>query len=428
MKQVFVGKFIRSKESKEAEESEEQKLERERKEFIKKQKHNKLPDIDRIVNIYDLQALSERMMKKESWDYYISGADDEITLRENESAFQRIWLKPRVLINVSNINTNTKILGYPSTLPIYFSATALTKFAHPDGDLAISRAAGNKGLIQMFPTLSSCSIESVPQNSTPDQVHFFQLYLNTDRSLIERLVKRVEGSGFKALCITVDAPVIGRRERDIRNKYMDSNTPNLQRVQTLNRNKGVAKAIGGWIDPSFSWDDLRWIKTITNMPIVLKGIQTAEDAILAVQHNIPAIIISNHGGRQLDSSRSGIEILEEVVTALKRENLFGLIEIWVDGGIRRGTDVFKALAMGATAVGIGRPMLYGLASYGQEGVEKVIDLFRDELTICMGNMGTPSISDINSSHVITKNLGDHYALSPTNYSSQNNYKPILAKL
>jgi L-lactate dehydrogenase (cytochrome) len=402
--------------------------------FKQRQKKKKLPEIENIVNVYDLQRLAQKMMTKENWDYYISGADDEITLRENEYVFQRIWLKPRVLINVTKIDTTSKILGIPTSMPIYLTATALTKLAHPEGDLAISKAAQTKGLLHMVPILGSCPLEEIHNNAkTTNQPLFFQLYMNENREMVETILRRVkECDSYKAICVTVDAPVLGRRERDIRNRLInfeqDKNTPHVLNAQKIQgKGRGYAQSIA-FTDPSLHWEDLEWIRSITNLPIVLKGVQTGEDAILAVKHNVSAIILSNHGGRQLDYARSSIEVLEEVTEYLKRENLVGKIEIWVDGGIRRGTDIFKAIALGATAVGIGRSMLFGLASYGQEGVEKVVDLLREELVVCMTNMGTPSIQHINSSHILRHNLHDHFLPSPTNFSSEHNYSPLLSKL
>jgi L-lactate dehydrogenase (cytochrome) len=364
------------------------------------------------------------MMKKEGWDYYSSGADDEVTLRENHVAFQRIWLKPRVLVNVSKVNMSCKILGHQSTLPLYLTATALGKLAHPDGELAITRAAFNQGVIQMCPTLASYSLEEMMAAKQPGQVQFYQLYVNYNKKTTEEIIRKAEKGGCAALCITVDAPKLGRREKDMRNKFL-AKPPDVQKSKPINRSEGTARALSGFIDPSLNWNDLAWFKSITKMPIVLKGIQCAEDAVLAVQHGVAGIILSNHGGRQLDFARSGIEILPEVMSALRQIGAEKKIEVWVDGGVRRGTDIFKAIALGATAVGIGRPILYGLASYGQAGVERVIELFKEEFEMCMTLMGVTSISEINPSFLSITNLSDHITPTPKDFLTSQTYIPLL---
>jgi len=231
---------------------------------------------------------------------------------------------------------------------------------------------------------------------------------------------------MKALCITVDAPQLGRREKDMRHKF-EHEAPDLQKKHTggpVNKNQGTAKALSSFIDPSLSWKDIKWFRSITKMAIVLKGIQCAEDAILAVQHGVDAIILSNHGGRQLDFGRSAVEILVEVMAALKSINAQNKIEVYIDGGIRRGTDIFKALALGARGVGIGRPTLYGLAAYGEEGVNRVLELLKEEFEVCMKLMGTPTIADIRSEMVHTRNIYDHFSAQPKSTLFDNVYVPL----
>ena len=193
-----------------------------------------------MVNIFDFEEVAKQVMKKESWDYYSSGGDDEICLRENHLAFQRIWLKPRVMVDVSNVNMTSDMLGYKCSIPLYISATALAKLAHPDGEVALTRAAFTHDIIQMCPTLSSCSLEEMAGARQPNQTQFFQLYVNRDRNVTKQLVEKVEASGMKALFITVDAPCLGRREKDMRNKFV-AIEPNVQRGQNLNRNQGTAR-------------------------------------------------------------------------------------------------------------------------------------------------------------------------------------------
>ena len=317
---------------------------------------NVAPSLDTCLNLYDFEAIASRTMKKPGWAYYSSGADDEITLRENHSAFHRIWLRPRVMVNVKKIDMSSEILGHRVALPLYLSAAAMCKLGHPDGETAWTRAAGSEGIIQMIPTLSSCALEDIMDARIEGQTVFFQLYVNSNRDTCRRIVEKAERLGCKAMFITCDAPQLGNREKDRRVKVSHSGA-NVQSGKVATKSEGTAKALTTFIDPSLNWADIAWFRSITKMRIVLKGIATAEDALLAVEHDIPAIVLSNHGGRQLDFARSGIEILPEVMAALRAKGVQDKIEVFVDGGVRRGTDIFKALALGAKAVGLSRPAL-----------------------------------------------------------------------
>lgn len=381
------------------------------------------PPLSHMLNVFDFEAVAKLVMKKEAWDYYSSGADDEITLRENHAAFHRIWLRPRVMVNVSNIDMSCTLLGTQSSFPLYITATALAKLGHPDGEVALTRAAHSQGIIQMCPTLASCSLDEMIAARKEGQSQWFQLYVNRDKKVTEEVIRKAEKGGMKALFVTVDAPQLGRREKDMRNKFTDE-PPDLQKKDDVKRSQGTAKAITKFIDPSLCWDDIKWFQSITKMPIILKGVQCGEDAILAVKHGVQGIVVSNHGGRQLDYARSGIEVLVEVMDALKSIGADKKLDVFVDGGIRRGTDIFKAIALGAKAVGIGRPVLYGLSAYGQDGVEQVIDLLKEELRNTMMLMGTPTIADIKPDMVITKNVADHFAVSPKDYLSTHTYVPL----
>ncbi|KAJ3086313.1 hypothetical protein HK102_013300 [Quaeritorhiza haematococci] len=389
------------------------------------------PSLDACLNLFDFEAVAKTVLKPEAWAYYSSGADDELTLRENHSAFHRIWLKPRVLVNVKNVNTQTTMLGTPCSLPIYISATALGKLGHPEGEVVLTRGAGTRGIIQMIPTLASCSLDEIVDAAIPGQTQWFQLYVNQDRAITAKLVKHAEARGCKALCITADAPALGRREKDMRTKFVDD-APDEMDSKSVNRSQGAARAISTFIDPSLSWDDLTWFRSITKLPIIIKGIQCGEDAVLAARAGVDGIIVSNHGGRQLDTSRSGIETLAEVMDHLSRAGLKNKLEVYVDGGIRRGTDVFKALALGAKGVGLGRPFLYAMAAYGQQGVERCIDLLKDELEMVMRLMGTPTLKDVGPHCLLTHNLPYHVGEAPRDVLSDLVYSsletPIKAKL
>ncbi|CAG8453848.1 12051_t:CDS:1 [Acaulospora morrowiae] len=383
----------------------------------------KKPALSEMLNLYDFEAVASQVLTAEAWAYYSSGAEDEITLRENHNAFHRIWLRPRVMRNVLNVDSSTKILGHHSSFPLYITATALGKLGHPEGEVVLTRASYKQKIIQMIPTLASCSLDEMISARGEGQIQFFQLYVNSDKNITKKIVQAAEEKGCKALFITVDAPQLGRREKDMRVKFVDA-PPDVQGEHEIRRDRGAALAISKFIDPSLNWDDLKWFMSITSMPIVLKGIQTSEDAILAAKYGCKGIVLSNHGGRQLDFARSAIEILPEVVDSLKKEGLLDSIEIYVDGGIRRGTDIFKAIALGAKAVGIGRPMLYAMSSYGQEGVEHALQLLKDELEMVMRLMGVNTLADIRPEMVDIKNLKDHNFV-PKDYLFSNVYdKPI----
>ena len=384
----------------------------------------KKPPIDAMLNTFDFENVAAHTMAEEGWGYYSSGADDEITLRENHSAFQRIWFKPRILVNVKNIDMTTSILGVDSSLPLYFSATALGKLAHDDGELAISRAAAKTGVIYMLPTLSSYTLDEMLEVRQPDQVQFAQLYVNAQRERTEEYVQRLEAGGAKALFVTVDAPQLGRREKDMRNKF--TKNADVQKGEEVNRSEGVARAISEFIDPSLCWDDITWLKSFTKLPIILKGVGCGLDTVMAYEMGCAGVVLSNHGGRQLDTARSGIEILPEATAALHKHdpNWRSRFEVYVDGGIRRASDIFKALALGATAVGIGRPVLYSLASYGQPGVEKMCSLFKEELTMIMRLMGTQAITDITEDHVLYSSLMSHIPAQARDHLQLDTYEPL----
>lgn len=256
----------------------------------------------------------------------------------------------------------------------------------------------------------------------PGQVQFFQLYCNSSKEVTANLVTKAESLGYKALCITVDAPGLGRREKDMRHKFAAA--PPSAHGGMKDVGAGTGKALSTFIDPSLSWKDITWIQGLTSMPVVLKGIQCGEDAILAAKQGVQGIILSNHGGRQLEFARSAIEVLPEVMDALRSIGAEKRVEVYIDGGIRRGTDIYKALALGAKAVGIGRPAIFGLAAYGQKGVEKAVECFKEEFEMTMRLMGTPKIADIRSSMVCTRNLHDHFAPQAPSDLARRVYQPL----
>jgi len=361
-----------------------------------------LAPISHILNTRDMAQAAESVMEPAGWAYYASAADDEVTLGENEAALGRLWLRPRVLVDVSKVDTSVQLLGAPSSFPLYVTATALAKLADPQGEVAITRACAKANVPYMCPTLSSCSLEEMTSARAPGQTQWFQLYVNKDRALAKDLLQRAEAGGCKAVLVTVDAPQLGRRERDMRFKAPQKSA--VQEGDRVDTSRGTANALSSFIDPSLSWKDIEWIAGVTRLTLGLKGIQSGKDAVLATQRGAQAIVVSNHGGRQLDYARSGVEVLVEVMAALHKAGLHRQITVFVDGGIRRGTDIFKCLALGADGVGIGRPVLHGLAAYGEVGVVKTITMLRDEFATCLMMMGCPTVADIKAEMVVTSKL------------------------
>ncbi|KAG9038297.1 hypothetical protein FRB95_002258 [Tulasnella sp. JGI-2019a] len=384
------------------------------------------PNLEECLNLHDFEAVAKLTLTDKAWAYYSSAADDEITHRENRAAFQRIWFRPRVLRDVTNVDWSTTILGHKTSLPIYMSATALGKLGHPDGEINLVKAAGKHSVIQMIPTLASCSFDEMMDAAVPGQVQFMQLYVNKDREKTKRIVQRAEQRGVKALFITVDAPQLGRREKDMRMKFEDEGSAVQKESKTkVDRNQGAARAISSFIDPGLSWKDIPWFRSITNMPLILKGVQCWEDAVLAYEHGCEGIVLSNHGGRQIDTSRSGIEVLVEVVDELKKRGMFRnpgqRFEIFVDGGVRRASDVLKAIALGATAVGLGRAFIYASSAYGQEGVEKAIQILNDEFEMNLRLLGAQNLTEVVPSMVDASSLGTHLTTVPEDALYRGNY-------
>ena len=274
----------------------------------------------------------------------------------------------------------------------------------------------------MLPTLSSYTLDEMLAARTPDQVVFSQLYVNPERSRSEEYVAKLEAAGVQALFVTVDAPQLGRREKDMRNKFTQQGSDvqgDDEDEGAVDRSQGATRAISSYIDPGLNWEDVPWLKSITKMKVLLKGVQCAEDAVMAFKSGLAGCVLSNHGGRQLDTCRPGIEVLPEVMEAVKAEGATKEnFAVFIDGGVRRGGDVFKAVALGAQAVGVGRPVLYSLASYGQNGIVRMVHMLQDELQMVMRLAGTPNIPSITEKHVITTNLADHIVPLPLDCSQE----------
>lgn len=355
-----------------------------------------------ITNVCEYEEIAKQKLPKMIYDYYASGAEDQWTLQENRNAFSRILFRPRILIDVSNIDMTTTVLGFNISMPIMIAPTAMQKMAHPQGEYATARAASAANTIMTLSSWATSSVEEVA--STGPGVRFFQLYVYKDRDVVRQLVKRAERAGFKAIVLTVDTPRLGRREADIKNRFTLPPFLTLKNFEDLDLGKmertndsGLASYVASQVDRSLSWKDVKWLQTITSLPIIVKGVMTAEDTRLAIQAGVAGIVVSNHGARQLDYVPATINCLEEVVKAAR-----GQVPVFLDGGIRRGTDAFKALALGASGVFIGRPVVFALAADGEAGVRKVLQMLRDELELTMALSGCTSLKEITRNHIITE--------------------------
>lgn len=380
------------------------------------------PPLNQIFNSFDFEYVARHTMSPNAWAYYSSGSDDEITVRENHRAFHKIWFRPRVLVDVKNVDISTTMLGTKSSVPFYITATALGKLGHPEGEVVLTRGADKMDVIQMIPTLASCSFDEIVDAATDKQTQWMQLYVNMDREVTKKIVQHAEKRGVKGLFITVDAPQLGRREKDMRTKFGDPGAQVQQSDDSVDRSQGAARAISSFIDPSLSWKDIPWFQSITKMPIILKGVQCAEDALKAVEYKVNGILLSNHGGRQLEFARPSIEVLVEVMAALRAKGWQDYIEVYIDGGIRRATDVIKALCLGAKGVGIGRPFLYAMSTYGEEGVCHLIQLLKDEMEMNMRLIGANKIEDLNPNMVDLKSIFTHSADTARDILGENVYQ------
>ncbi|KAH7267933.1 hypothetical protein MRS44_011777 [Fusarium solani] len=351
---------------------------------------NKKPPLSQCLTLRDFEAVAQQTMRRESWEYYSTGAEDEFTLKENITAFQKIRFRPKVLVNVEHVDISTTLLGTKTAIPIYVSATASAKLGHPEGEVVLTRASNNHGIVQMIPLYSSCPIEEIADARAPDATQWFQIYVKKDRTATRNAVEKAERLGCKALCITVDNPHLGSRERVLRSHH-EGETSNIDEFEDAPATE---------LDPSLTtnaslaWEDIPWFQSITKMPIIIKGVQRVEDVLTAVRYGVNGVILSNHGGRQLEYAEAPIEVLAEVMPILRERGLDQKIEVYMDGGVRRGTDVLKALCLGARGVGIGRPFLYAMAGYGQKGIEKAMRIFKDELERNMRLIGCNSIDEL----------------------------------
>ena len=333
------------------------------------------------LNVFEYELLAKERMNPVYWDFYAGGSDDEVTLRANQADFARIRLRPRMLVDVTQCDTSTSVLGRPVPMPILIAPTSMHCLAHPEGECATAQGAGAARALMIASTDATRPLEEIAQAASGPL--WFQLYIYGSLEVAGGLIRRAEAAGYQAIVLTVDLPVMGNRERSKRHA-VPMPPPPLVEANFV----GIAQEDLGQVP--VTWNIIDWVRGESGLPILVKGILTAEDALLALEHGVSGIIVSNHGGRQLDGTVTSIEALPEIVDAVA-----GRCEVYLDGGIRRGTDIFKALALGARAVLVGRPILWGLAVDGASGVQQVLSILHTELERAMKLAGCPTIASIN---------------------------------
>jgi 4-hydroxymandelate oxidase len=347
------------------------------------------------LNLHELEAIAREKLTAMAYGYYASGALEEVTLRENVAAWGRMPIHHRVLVDVSARDPATAVLGTRVSMPVLVAPTAFHRLACDDGEIATARAAAGAGTVMCLSSLSNTRVEEVCTAAGTSPV-WFQLYVYRDREATAALAARAEAAGARAIVLTVDAPLLGRRERDVRNQF---HLPSGLRVENLTAaghgevgeraaQSGLADYFAEKLDPGLTWKDIGWLRSVTRLPVIVKGVVRPDDARRAIDHGAAGIVVSNHGGRQLDGSPATATVLGAVAEAVQ-----GRIEVLVDGGVRRGADVLRALALGARAVLVGRPILWGLAVAGEEGARAVLETFRAELDHTMALAGCATVAD-----------------------------------
>ncbi|XP_068186286.1 2-Hydroxyacid oxidase 2-like isoform X2 [Antennarius striatus] len=342
-----------------------------------------------MVCLNDFEKYAKEHLSKTAWDYYSAGADECCTRDDNVLAYKRIRLRPRVLRDVSESDTRTTVQGTEISFPVGISPTGLHCLAWHEGETATARAAEAFNTCYITSTYSTSSVEEIVA-AAPNGYRWFQIYVFQDRKFSEQIVRRVEALGYKAIVLTADVPYFGNRRNFILNQFKLPPHLQLKIFNGLHQQENAVPEKYHTSDPSITWKDVHWLQSITSLPIIIKGILTKEDAELAVEHGVQGIIVSNHGGRQLDGTLATIDALSEIVGAVK-----GRIEVYLDGGIRTGSDILKALALGAKCVFIGRPVLWGLAYKGEEGVREVLQILKNEFRLAMTLSGCRNVAEIN---------------------------------
>ncbi|KAJ7110075.1 FMN-dependent dehydrogenase-domain-containing protein [Mycena epipterygia] len=362
--------------------------------------HLQRPPLGRIMSLIDMEEVARKVLSHKAEAYYSSAADDHITVTENARAFSRFFFHARVMRPVGKCDPSTTILGFKSSIPVFVSGAALAKLGHPLGEVNIARGSKTTSIIQMVSSNASMSPAEIIGASASHPM-FFQLYKNADDAVAEKRVRNVERLGYKAIFLTVDAVIPGNREKDIKSPWL---MEDLERGSPAVHVEGEGEAGGDTVfgtagalivndDRDMTWEKtIPWLRSVTKLPIAIKGIQCVEDAVLAAEAGVDGILLSNHGGRQLEYSLPPLEVLYRL--RKQRPDVFDKVEVYIDGGIQRGTDVVKALCLGATAVGLGRPFLYAQSAYGEAGVVKIVRILEREIVTAMRSLGVACVKDL----------------------------------
>ena len=346
-----------------------------------------MTDAERPITVADYEPLARSVIEPGPWDYYAGGAGDEISLADARGAWDRLRLRPRVLVDVSERDLSTVAFGHHLSHPVIVAPTAAHDMAHADAERGTAHGAAAAGALMTLSTIGSVPLEGVAA-AAPGAPRWFQLYAPADRDLCRALVQRAVDAGYQAIAVTVDLPLPGNRERDLRNRFVLHMGAHLPDDQPTDE-RGIIEL------PTFGWNDLAWLRSVCPIPLVAKGVLRADDALRLVEAGCDGIWVSNHGARQLDTAIAGVEALPEIAAAVGDRAL-----LVVDGGVRRGIDVLKGLALGADLVAVGRPILWGLAVNGAGGVQHVLEILRDELSLAMALAGCRAIEEVTPDLVV----------------------------
>ncbi|KAF2813009.1 uncharacterized protein BDZ99DRAFT_437790 [Mytilinidion resinicola] len=379
-----------------------------------------LPALYSLIAAHDFEEVAQRHFTPKAWAFYSSAATDLVTHHANKSVLRRVMIRPRILRDVKEVSIKRKILGQDSAAPFFISPAAMARLAHKDGELALARGAAAEGIVQCISSNASYPLGSIVNAGVDGQTFFLQLYVNWDRPKTAELLKKAASLGIKGVFVTVDAPVPGKREADER-VAAEAVASAISGAVASNDRKGggMGRLMAGYVEKSLIWKDIQWIKEVSGLPVVLKGVQSAADTMLAVEYGAAGVMLSNHGGRSLDGAQPTILVLLELHRVCPE--VFNQLEIYVDGGFERGSDILKALALGVMAVGLGRPYLYSLA-FGSDGVEHLTQILKDELETSMRLCGITDIDQLHPGLLNTQDI-DHLVTNEVDRHPWVKWKP-----
>ncbi|ODM23646.1 hypothetical protein SI65_01235 [Aspergillus cristatus] len=366
------------------------------------------PPMESLLNLDEIEQVATKNVSKKAWAYYFSASDDKVTKSFNTAIYRSILLRPRVFIDCTRCDLDTSVLGHKLGMPIFVSPAAMARLGHPAGEAGIAEACRSFGAMQVISNNASMTPEQIIKDAALDQVFGWQIYVQIDRKKSEAMLARINKlDAIKFIVLTLDAPVPGKREDDERSSNASAPKPAggspEKQSEAGDAGGGVGKQLFAGTDPSLTWKEtLPWLAKHTNKPIILKGLQAHEDAYIASLHTpqVKGIILSNHGGRALDTAPPAVHTLMEIRKFCPE--VFDKLEVWVDGGIRRGTDVVKALCLGAKAVGVGRPALWGLGAGGVDGVKRTFEILAEETKTCMRLLGVERVEELGPQHINTR--------------------------